>query len=166
MKLISILLLFTSLSTFAQINLTGNLIDSDGASIAFANVVLLDIEDGSFKYGTSSDESGNFSITNVTADDYDFKISFVGYVTLSLKLTLQKDTTFDNLVLEADAAQLDAVTIITEKPTIERRADRLIFNVENTTLSTSNASEILQSTPGVFEMNGSYMVKGSVAQVI
>ncbi|GAK98589.1 hypothetical protein JCM19314_2620 [Nonlabens ulvanivorans] len=38
MKLISILLLFTSLSTFAQINLTGNLIDSDGAPIAFANV--------------------------------------------------------------------------------------------------------------------------------
>mgnify|MGYP003669868807 CR=1 FL=1 len=165
MKLISILLLFTSLSTFAQINLTGNIIDSDGASIAFANVVLLDVEDGSFKYGTSSDESGNFSITNVTADDYDFKISFVGYVTLSRKLTLQKDTTFDNLVLEADAAQLDAVTIIAEKPTIERRADRLIFNVENTTLSTGNASEILQSTPGVFEMNGSYMVKGSVAQV-
>ncbi|GAL73890.1 hypothetical protein JCM19275_2737 [Nonlabens ulvanivorans] len=81
MKLISILLLFTSLSTFAQINLTGNLIDSDGAPIAFANVVLLDVEEGTFKYGTSTDETGNFSFPNVINGDYNFNASFVGYVT-------------------------------------------------------------------------------------
>ncbi|GAK74715.1 putative TonB-dependent receptor [Nonlabens ulvanivorans] len=165
MKLISILLLFTSLSTFAQINLTGNLIDSDGAPIAFANVVLLDVEEGTFKYGTSTDETGNFSFPNVINGDYNFNASFVGYVTLSRKLTLQKNTALNNLTLETDAAQLDTVTIIAEKPTIERKSDRLIFNVENTTLSTGNASQILQSTPGVFEMNGTYTVKGSVAQV-
>ncbi|PQJ31454.1 TonB-dependent receptor [Nonlabens arenilitoris] len=165
MKLIPILLLFTSLSTFAQINLTGNLIDSDGAPIAFANVVLLDVEEGTFKYGTSTDETGNFSFPKVAAGDYNFNASFVGYATLSRKLTLDKDAALNNLVLETDAAQLDAVTLIAKKPTIDRKADRIIFNVENTSLSTGNASQILQSTPGVFEMNGTYTVKGSTAQV-
>ncbi|MGJ8682976.1 MAG: TonB-dependent receptor domain-containing protein [Nonlabens sp.] len=165
MKLITFLSLFFSLSTLAQVNLTGNIIDSDGAPVAFANVVLLDVEEGTFKFGTSTDESGEFSISNVTAGDYDLKASFVGYVTLSRKLTLQKDTALNNLVLETDAAQLDAITVTAKKPTIERKADRIIFNVENTSLSTGNASQILESTPGVFEMNGSYTVKGSTAQV-
>lgn len=165
MKLITILLLFFSLSTLAQVNLTGILLDSDSSPVAFANVVLLDVEDGTFKYGTSSDESGSFSFSNVVAGDYNFQVSFVGYVTLSRKLTLEKDTALNDLIMERDAAELDAVTLIAKKPTVSRQPDRIIFNVENTVLSTSNAAQILSSTPGIFERNGSYIVQGKVAQV-
>jgi len=152
MKLITFFLLFTSLSVFAQVNLTGNLTDSDGVSISYANVVLLNIEDGSFKYGTSTDETGKFSFSNVTEGDYTFQASFIGYITLSQKLTLQKETILNDLVLEEDTAQLDAITVTVRKPTVERKSDRLIFKVENTTLSTGNAAQILKSTPGVFEI--------------
>ncbi len=165
MKLITILFLFSSLGTLAQVNLTGKLSDSDGSPVAFANVVLLDVVDGIYKYGTSTDESGKFSFSNVAVGDYNFQASFVGYVTLSRKLTLQKETALNNLILETDAAMLDAITVTAKRPTVDRKPDRLIFNVENTTLSTGNAAQILKSTPGIFEMNGTYLVQNRAAAI-
>jgi hypothetical protein len=121
--------------------------------------------DSVFYKATYSDENGKFKVANCSSGEYTLQISSVGYVPLSRKLTLNQTTDLGTIILTENTEELDAVVINAARPTIERKADRLIFNVENSSLSTGNASQILQSTPGIFEMNGSYTVKGSVAQV-
>ncbi len=159
------MLLLLPLCSVAQHNLTARLVDKDTQPVAFANALLFQMPDSTFYKATTSDELGKLSFTDVVDGDYALMISSVGYVTLSRKLTINSSTDLNDLVMSIDQEQLDAVTVTAKRPTVQRKPDRIIFNVENTSVSTGNAAQILRSTPGIFEMNGSYTVKGSTAQV-
>lgn len=67
--------------------------------------------------------------------------------------------------MNENTEELDAILIRASKPTIDKRADRLVFNVENTVLSIGNTQNLLKKTPGVFEMEGTYMVQNSPAVI-
>ncbi|MFT5256277.1 MAG: hypothetical protein ACI9RL_001634, partial [Candidatus Paceibacteria bacterium] len=69
------------------------------------------------------------------------------------------------ILLHEKTEELDAILIRASKPTIDKRADRLVFNVENTVLSIGNTQNLLKKTPGVFEMEGTYMVQNSPAVI-
>lgn len=165
MKFTTVFLLLFSCIISAQNTLQGTLIDVDSKPVAYANALLFKMPDSTFYKGTTSDEKGRFSMTGIEAGDYTFAASYVGYVTLSRKLTINKPTDLNNLTLSNSTESLDGITVTARRPTIEKRPDRLIFNVENSSLSTSNAANILKQTPGIFEMNGTYMVQNSPAVV-
>ncbi len=165
MKFITAILLLFSSTLVAQHSITGNVVDNNSDPVAYASALLFKMPDSTYYKGTTTDENGRFSMTNIAAGDYTFAMSSVGYVPLSRKLTIPTTTTLDNLVLQTATESLDGITVTARRPTIEKRPDRLIFNVENTSLSTGNAANILKNTPGIFEMNGTYMVQGSAAVV-
>ncbi|ANH59084.1 outer membrane beta-barrel family protein [Dokdonia donghaensis] len=141
---------FSISSIIAQnIRIQGIVNTSQNSPIAFANVVLLDDEQKLVK-GTITEEDGSFSLENLKTGTYHLTVSFVGFEDQKIEsILLDKDTTLRPIVLNASQESLDEVVLTSKKPTVVRKADRLVFNVENTILSSGNTMDILKRTPGV-----------------
>ena len=57
---------------------------------------------------------------------------------------------FQKSYLRPDGLELAEVSVVAQRPFIERRADRMIVNVENSILAAgSNALEVLERAPGI-----------------
>lgn len=115
--------------------------------------------------GTTSDEKGYFLLNNLSTGNYVLKISFLGFVEYSKNIEVSKQLNLVTIILEESLQELDGVTIVAKRPTVKRLVDRLVFNVENATLSNSNALEVLKQTPGVLVYDGAITVKQSTPTV-
>src|SRR5690606_17365843 len=64
------------------------------------------------------------------------------------------------LFMDATGQELNEVIVVSKKPTLEQKVDRLVFNIENTALSDSDIWDVLKRTPTVFVKNDEITVKG------
>ena len=155
---VSILSLFFPLFCFSQVKITGKVIDENGP-IVFANVVLTD-QNGKIVNGTITNENGNYEIQG-PKETYNFLVSYLGYEDYKTELVLDIDKSIADIVLKKSADQLDEVIISAKKNIIERKVDRLVFNVENNIATTGgNALDALRISPGIFIGN-----EGQVAMI-
>ena len=157
-----------SMSCFSQeFEMTGYVKDANNTPIAYANVLLAKNSEEIEKKtnGTSTDENGFFVIENLNSGNYTLTVSFLGYVTYSATIELSKNLELNAIVLKENLETLDDVTIIAKRPTVKRLVDRLVFNVENSTLSNNNVLDVLMHTPGVLVHDGNITVKNSTPTV-
>src|SRR5690606_25608728 len=70
------------------------------------------------------------------------------------------------ITLQEDSALLDEVVITAKRPTIKREIDRLVFNVQDTPLATTNAWDIVKQTPGVNAIGDNLSIRGSQSILI
>ena len=154
------------LTIFAQdYSITGKVVDAYGSPIEFANVIiLLENEDAFFK-GSSTNEKGVFKLEDLNSTSYFVRISFIGYEDFEQKILLRGNLDLRTIQLKATPETLDEVTVIGRKPTITRKPDRLIFNIENTALTEGSTLGVLKSTPGVIVSEGSINIKSAPAAV-
>ena len=115
-KLVFILFLFvTSLTTAQTGKVNGSIVDKDATTenepVAFASVVLKGTN-----YGAQSDFDGKFSIA-APAGTYTLVVSFVGMKTVEIPEVVVRNgfTTTVNVEMSAEAASLDAVSIVVAK---------------------------------------------------
>lgn len=150
-----------SVSINAQtFEISGNVKDQQGDPLVFANVLLKN-QDSILIKGTTTSESGDFVLNNVKKGSYLLSASYLGNSSKINVITVTSDLVLKDLIIEGIETQLDEVEVTYKKPTIEQRADRLIFNVGNTSLSQGNIWDILKQTPGVIIMNDKINIKGS-----
>ncbi|HYG03732.1 MAG TPA: carboxypeptidase regulatory-like domain-containing protein, partial [Chryseosolibacter sp.] len=76
--LLTCCLLFNAVVIFAQLNISGKIIDENQAAIPFANVAVFSTPDSSMVTGAVSDENGTFS-TKVNSGQYYLRITFLSY---------------------------------------------------------------------------------------
>ena len=145
--------------------LSGEVRDERNEAIPFASVFLLQTADSTLVKGTSADESGSFTIENITAGIYFLKASYIGRMSTALAIDISKDTKIGALIISQNAEQLNEVVVTANRPQVERKVDRLVFNVENTVLSQSSSWEILQQTPGVISMQDELQIRNQAAVV-
>ena len=145
--------------------LSGEVRDERNEAIPFASVFLLQTADSTLVKGTSADESGSFTIENITEGIYFLKASYIGRTSNALAIDISKDIKIGALIIQQNAEQLNEVVVTANRPQIERKVDRLVFNVENTVLSQSNSWEILQQTPGVINMQDELQIRNQAAVV-
>jgi len=132
---------------FSQVELKGNVKDSIGA-IAFANVILLN-QANEIVSGTITDESGNFLI-NTSKGAYKLSVTFVGYEDYNKEVNIENDLAVGDILLVSKENSLDEVLLVSKKKIIERKVDRLVFNIENNpATSGGNALEALKVSPGL-----------------
>ena len=159
-------LLLCSFSGFSQHSVEGRVLDSSRQPVAFANIIVLNAEDSTSVYkGAVSTENGQFVLKEIEESDYLLKVSFVGFQDLLRKIEVSKKVDLGDLILKNDTATLNEVSINYKNPSVKREVDRLVFNVENTTLSTGNSWDILKRTPGVILAGNSLMVRNQGVQV-
>jgi hypothetical protein len=145
--------------------LSGEVKDETAVAIPFASVFLLTTVDSVLVKGTSADENGLFAIDGITEGLYFLKASYIGQTSENLALDITKDVKIGALIIAQSSQVLDEVVVTAGRPVVERKVDRLVFNVENTVLSQSSSWEILQQTPGVISMQDELQIRNQTATI-
>lgn len=131
---------------------TGTVKDPAGKGLEKSTVTLLRAKDSSVvKFAVTGDD-GQFSLAAPAAGRYLLRITHVGYVpSLSGVVDLTAgDQKMGDLQLAKMESNLAGVTVTSQKPVVEVKADKMIVNVEGTINATGNdALELLRRSPGV-----------------
>ncbi|QNM86376.1 TonB-dependent receptor [Polaribacter pectinis] len=162
------ILLFISSYTIAQDNLikiTGTLIeDTTSQPIPYATVVINDTSSHKIIAGTTSDESGKFSMATSKTNFY-IEISFMGFETKTIKefKTINGKIDLGKIILITDSQSLDEVVVTGEISKTTFKLDKRVFNVGADISSTgASALEVLNNVPSVnVSMEGEISLRGS-----
>ena len=151
MKNYAFLLFFFSVSTLFSQNsiITGLLKDESNSPLSFVNVLLFEKDAAEPFKGATTDENGRFRIENIKDGSYKIKFSFVGFLATEKDIELVSTKNIGELILKTAVESLNAAVISLKRPTIQRTSEKLVFNVENSSLSVGNTFDLLKKTPGV-----------------
>lgn len=144
-----------------EYRLIGNIRQPDGSSMPYVNVLLLKSTDSTTVYGTSSDDLGAFEISNVKEGDYLLAISYMGNQSISRAIDVSSNMDLGTINFSEETNVLDEVEVTLKRPNLERKVDRLVFNVANTSLSDTDIWNVLKRTPGVVIAGNELSIKGS-----
>jgi len=144
---------------------SGTVRDGDNQDIPFATVFLLQVTDTTIIKGVSADENGRFLIQHVPPSTYLMKASYIGKSSNLIGIDVSKDIKMGTLIIDQHVENLDEVVVASLKPMIERKADRLIFNVENTVISQGSSWDVLKRTPGVIANQEELQVRNQAATI-
>ncbi|MBR5597971.1 MAG: TonB-dependent receptor [Lachnospiraceae bacterium] len=141
--LISYVFMMVSLSLKGQ-TISGRLIDGKNDPLAYANIVLQQI-DSTFVNGQISNEKGDFRFSKVSPGDYRLIISSMGYQTLYVDLQgFSRTTNLGVLILEDASQQLGEVTVTADNMT--GTADRkLVFPNQKQVNASANGTDLLRN---------------------
>lgn len=158
-------LLFMTLSSSAQIAVSGKIVNEKQEPLPFASVALLAAKDSQLIKGALTDETGAYSIPSVSAGFYRIMTSSVGYdKAYSSSFTVKEDSknaTVD-MVLQPSATVLKEAVVTATRPLFEQKTDRLVMNVANSPVAAGGtALEILQKMPGVIVAQERVTLAGS-----
>lgn len=150
-----IIVLFPLFSMAQESVLSGKVTAAEDLPVVAANVILMDKDSVTVDWGVTDDE-GKYRIENIDPGSYMLKIKSMGYKTKTTEIVIDSSPSEHNILLEQD--MLDEVVVT--QPRIERKADRVIFSVQNSTLSNGNTWNVLANTPYLTAMGGSLSFKG------
>ena len=157
-----ILVLFFTTPLFSQtFTVSGKVVDGDNSQLSFVTVLLFVEGATNAIAGASTDDKGNFIFNNLKESNYTLKLSFIDYQTKLQDISVTADQNLGTIVLEKAPETLDETVITVKKPTIVKEPGKLIFNVENTSLSTGTTLELLTKTPGVLVIQDQITIKGT-----
>ena len=150
---LSVLTLTSAVKAQTQGSVAGKVSDDNQKPLDFATVSLLKAADSAFVKSSITDSTGSYLFEKVEAGNYLVKVTFSGYKKSTSKLltvTPNNQTLVPVIVLNTDSKTLKEVSITVKKPFLERKADKLILNVEGSAVAVGNtALEVLQKAPGV-----------------
>ena len=134
----------------AQSRLTGQVKDNAGHPLDAATITMQ--RDGK-EIASSIADLGKFTLNYNEAGTYVILANLVGYEPSKLTVKLPGDSVV--LLMKADSKSLQEVTVTFKRPIIERKVDRITFNVENSILASGGSAwEALAKAPGL-HVNGS-----------
>lgn len=141
-----VLTLFLSAKAFAQNKLEGIVTDNNHQLLPGIPIMLV-LSDGNSKHYTTG-KAGAFSFERLDMGIYRLKIpATANYMADSLLVHVSKDT-FITVSLTPNSRQLKEVVVQTTKPSFEKKIDRFIFNVQNSSLiAGNNVWDVLRQTP-------------------
>ncbi len=151
-----------STTSFAQeYSVSGKVQNTEGTPMVYANVLLLKKADSTVVKGTSTNEEGLFVFEGVLGGSYVLTASYIENTSKPKTIEISSDSNVGGLVIDETEQVLDEVVVTYQKPKLERKVDRLVFSVENTSLSEGTIWELLKRTPSVNEAQGVLTVKGN-----
>ena len=149
----------------------GRIVDINHHPVALANVIIRKAQTDKIIQSTQTDTEGYFRLVAAEKGNYIITISEVSMDSSSIALTLADLQTVQlpDIILRTATKQLKQVTISSQAPVLERKVDRLIYNLNNT-ISANGASlfEALQAAPLLTVSDGgvSMVGKGSMAVMV
>src|SRR5664280_1352636 len=164
------LILCISLNAQTKTNTTisGKVFDkSTNGPLEYATITLINKQSGKVITGTIADAKGAFGISNVPVDTYIINIEFIGYEKLILdNISLTNDKRSVNLgtiSLSPSMKSLQSVTIVGDKPVVENKIDKIVYNVANDITSQGGAAiDVLKKVPQVtVDIDGNVELQGN-----
>ncbi|QEM13088.1 TonB-dependent receptor domain-containing protein [Mucilaginibacter rubeus] len=152
---------------FAQVKVSGKVTGVSQNPLVFA-VVNLQQQDSEQTRAVQTDSAGIFSFTAVDKGNYNLTVTYTGYQTTVLKLSLQQDTTL-SVTLVDNTTQLNEVKVTASKASVENKSDKLVYNVSTSATSAgADALTVIGRVPGVKvgDNDLSIVGKGSVKVMV
>ena len=155
---LTVLILIIPMISFSQITITGRVVDAENRPLENAEVLLLTKDSIALK-SELTDLSGNFTL-NEKGGHYLLQVRQVGKILYHKLLVLEKKA--DLGIIRVESFQgLQEVIVTSKKKLIERKVDRLVFNVENYISATGgDAIDVLKVTPGLRVQNDAIGIIG------
>ncbi|GAA4438476.1 outer membrane beta-barrel family protein [Pontibacter saemangeumensis] len=148
--------------------ISGQVVDAETAKpIEFATVALISVRTGKPVDGTMVDDKGSFTIQKVAAGQYHLNVSFLGYQLQTVEnVTVASDNAevhVGTVRLASDAKKLSEVVVTGEKPLVEEKIDRTVYNAEkDITNAGGTATDVLQKVPSLsLDNDGNVQLRGS-----
>ena len=132
-------------------SIKGKIQDQNTTAIEFANILLVKPADSSLIKGVISDLDGSFIFDDLQPGNYLIKASMIGYSDSYSEIinSNNNEIAVDPIII-TEGIELEGVTVSAKKPFIELKADKVVVNVENSTVNAGNSAiEILEKSPGV-----------------
>jgi len=148
-NILYILLMFLPFQLSAQQKLSGMVNDEQGKPLDAATIT---ISQNGQVISSQLADLGKFILTGLNQSPYQLSVSLLGYKPALRTFNLPKDSL--NIMLLSDSKQLKEVAITYTKPTVERKIDRVVFNVENSIIASGGTAwDALNKAPGVKTTN-------------
>ncbi|MFT6370148.1 MAG: hypothetical protein ACJAWH_001231 [Maribacter sp.] len=143
-----------------EFEITGTVLDGDENPLVFGNVLLQTV-DGKLVKGSTTDTNGLFKLNNVQVGEFRLFASYIESTSDTLTISLTTDLDVGNLIISNKTQALDEVVVTSQKPSLVEKADRYVFNIENTALSDSDIWDVLKRTPGIVIINDQLTVNNT-----
>jgi hypothetical protein len=151
----------------------GNLLHAQTQKpIENATLKLTLLSDSLVFYNLITDKNGLFEIDKISFGIYKLTIKATGFASLtidSLNIRAERfDFNLGDIKLNETSQNLDEVIVYAEKPLIENKDGKIIYNVGESALSSgSTTSELLKSMPLVSnDPNGKVLLKGKEPKIL
>jgi outer membrane receptor protein involved in Fe transport len=132
-------------------SLTGTVLDSVSRQpVSYATVVLLPAAPSEKAIsGVAADDAGKFSLTKLPAGTFRLRVSYVGYGTHTQAVTVTSGATaLGTIRLPAAATALNEAVVVGQKPVIEVKPDRLVYNADQDISNAGGtAQDVLRKSP-------------------
>ena len=151
----------------------GNVLDNENArSIAAATVTLTKITDSTITKTIISAKDGAFLFEKLAYGYYRLQLSMVGYNNLRLDSIYIRAERFDfdlnEIKLHRKSTDMDEVVVYAEKPLIENKDGKIVFNVGESALSAgASTTELLKQAPLVnVDNDGKVQMRGKDVKIL
>jgi hypothetical protein len=134
--------------TSQNLTVSGKVTDKNNVPIDAAEVLLL--QNNIVAANELTDENGNFTLQNLIPNSYLLQIRQLGDTLYFQNINVTQNIDLGTITAENAVKNLQEVTVTGQKKLIERKVDRLVFNVENSILASGgDALDALKVTPGI-----------------
>lgn len=165
---LALLLCFSAMGNDYKWKISGKVLEENSDTpLAYATVVLENLNDTNLVNGTVTNDDGTFEIGKIQKGNYLVKISFLGFNEIVMDL---KNLSEDNLEVDlgiirlfANAELLEDVEITARIAPVSKSIDRQIINVEkNLSAQGGTAANALTLSPSVqADQDGGVLLRGS-----
>lgn len=127
----------------------------------------ISIENNDHIFTSKTDSLGKFLINAVPKGTYLLKVNHIGYESFYQTIDVLDTGIMISVALQPASTTIAEVVVTRTKTLIENKADRYIFNLEGTTLSSGNdAFNMLAISPGVVNVGGQIGIHGKFGPAI
>ncbi|MCL1868654.1 MAG: TonB-dependent receptor [Paludibacter sp.] len=141
-----------SLNAFSQYSISSSVFDqTNGGAMEGVGVRLMAAKDSAYISGAQTDDKGEFSLTKIPDGRYIVEVSFIGYVTQSVTVTLAgKNVALKAFNLVEDARMLKEVVVQGTAAQMTVKGDTLEYNAAAfKTNENAVVEDLLKKLPGV-----------------
>lgn len=141
------------LSAFGESKISGQIFDPEERTLPMADVILYASDGMTQVQGETADDDGNFLIDGLSMDDYVLEVSYMGYKSKRIKVSLSEErpnVRYKKIVLVEDADMLQAVEVSANQTSLKVDIDKKVYRVNTNAVGEgTSASEILKEIPSV-----------------
>ena len=154
-------------SSKGSAKIIGYILDStDTKPVEFASVALINKVTNRPVDGASADQVGKFVLNKVAQGDYKLIISFIGYESKTLSISINAkhdDHDLGVIKLPSSTKMLAEVTVEGQRAMIEERVDRTVYNAEKDASNKGgDATDVLKKVPMLsVDLDGNPSLRGS-----
>lgn len=169
MKYLSALIVLLTMSTalFSQTSVSGRILSGeDRQPLISSTISVFRAGTSDLVTGTITNNLGRFTVSGLSAGEYDFLISNIGYESLKHRVlagTLNKTLDLGTFIMDPSSLELAQVNVVGQKQTVASSLDKKVYSAENfISGSAGSALDIIKTLPGVMiDLESRIILRGS-----